>query len=169
MAELLSPLQLFDDVVLLAPGGRTVYAGSTGPHALTVTGYFGAHGAPCDPTANPAEHILATVAPVGGQTDVDWPTLWSESEEAREIEREIERVSARTSGGGKVAHGEKAPSPAFAASYREQVKELTIRNVRVSVLLARLLNEVLIHILNRLRLAMDPTGPLSLPLVSFSA
>lgn len=110
-----------------------MYAGSTGPNASIVTGYFGARGAVCAPTANPAEHILATVAPVGGQTEVDWPSLWNESEEAREMEQEIERVSMKmTSGKEMVMRAEPAVSPAFAASYWEQVKELTIRNVRVS-------------------------------------
>ncbi|ORY63831.1 ABC-2 type transporter-domain-containing protein [Leucosporidium creatinivorum] len=122
--------ELFDDVVLLAPGGRTVYAGSTGPSAATVVNYFGERGALCPPTANPAEHILATVAPVGGQTEVDWPSLWNESGEAREMEREIERVSMRSSGKEAIKHGEPTPSPAFAASFWEQVKELTKRNVR---------------------------------------
>ncbi|GAA5820477.1 hypothetical protein JCM11251_005643 [Rhodosporidiobolus azoricus] len=115
--------ELFDDVVLLAPGGNTVYAGPNGHHASTITSYFGARGAHCPPTANPAEHILSTVAPVGVKADQDWPALWKESEEAKAIEREIQRISMRTNG-QELVKSDQAPASAYAASYTEQVKEL---------------------------------------------
>lgn len=72
------------------------------------------------------------MAPVGGETEVDWPDLWNKSEEAREMEREIERISLKESGRETVIGEEQVSAPAFAASYWVQVKELTIRNVRVS-------------------------------------
>lgn len=52
--------EMFDSVVLLAPGGHTVYVGETGENAETVVKYFGDRGAYCPPEANPAEFILGT-------------------------------------------------------------------------------------------------------------
>ncbi|OXG76830.1 ABC transporter PMR5, partial [Cryptococcus neoformans D17-1] len=46
--------EMFDSVVLLAPGGHTVYVGETGENAETVVKYFGDRGAYCPPEANPA-------------------------------------------------------------------------------------------------------------------
>lgn len=51
---------MFDAVLLLAPGGKTVYAGPTGKNASTITHYFAEHDAHCPPSANPAEFILET-------------------------------------------------------------------------------------------------------------
>lgn len=57
---------MFDDITLLAPGGKTVYSGPTGENAATITGYFDRFGAHCPSEANPAEFIIDQVAPVGG-------------------------------------------------------------------------------------------------------
>lgn len=49
--------QQFDRLLLLAPGGRTVYFGETGNNCETMLGYFEANGArKCDPKENPAEY-----------------------------------------------------------------------------------------------------------------
>ncbi|RSH85530.1 hypothetical protein EHS25_004926 [Saitozyma podzolica] len=76
--------EMFDAVLFLVPGGKTVYAGETGPGAQAVCKYFGRLGAPCPLNANPAEYILGTVAPVGG-SKIDWPRLWRESPEAKQL------------------------------------------------------------------------------------
>jgi ATP-binding cassette subfamily G (WHITE) protein 2 (SNQ2) len=73
--------------------------------------------------ANPAEHLIATVAPVGG-TDTDWPRRWRESEEAAAILREIDEAT-----GGTYDVGDEDDS-AFATSYFTQCKELIKRNFR---------------------------------------
>ncbi len=54
---------MFDSILLLAPGGKTCYAGPTGLDSSAVSAYFGKYGAAPDPGANPAEHLIATVAP----------------------------------------------------------------------------------------------------------
>jgi ATP-binding cassette subfamily G (WHITE) protein 2 (SNQ2) len=54
---------MFDSVILLAPGGKTCYAGPTGPGAREVSAYFGQYGAAFPPEANPAEFLIATIAP----------------------------------------------------------------------------------------------------------
>ncbi|KAI5475511.1 putative ABC transporter superfamily membrane protein Pdr11p [Pseudohyphozyma bogoriensis] len=120
--------EMFDAVVLLAPGGRTVYAGPTGENASIVTGYFGNLGAMCPPGANPAEFIISTVAPVGGTT-TDWPAFWKQSAEAREMEDRIARISARNT--GNVA-AEELEGPPFAASFREQTMQLIWRNFKAN-------------------------------------
>jgi ATP-binding cassette subfamily G (WHITE) protein 2 (SNQ2) len=35
---------MFDDLILLAPGGKTVYAGPSGKNAEAVASYFARHG-----------------------------------------------------------------------------------------------------------------------------
>ncbi|KAM0747667.1 putative membrane protein of the ATP-binding cassette transporter superfamily [Meredithblackwellia eburnea MCA 4105] len=118
--------EMFDSVILLAPGGKTVYAGPTGDNANIVTGYFGRLGAVCPAEANPAEHIISTVAPVGGSS-LDWPRYWNESDEAQNILNRISSFSARTSGTSKNAEGK--VEAAFAAPYTVQVRELLKRNM----------------------------------------
>lgn len=66
-----------------------------------------------------------TVAPVGGTT-VDWPGFWRESEEAQEIFRTIEKISARNNG---QQSGEVVQHPAFAAPFMIQVHELIKRYI----------------------------------------
>ncbi|GAA5891653.1 hypothetical protein JCM6882_006157 [Rhodosporidiobolus microsporus] len=117
--------EMFDSVVLLAPGGKTVYSGPTSEAAA----YFSRYGAVMPADANPAEFIIQTVAPVGG-SPTDWPSYWRESPEARATLDEIKRISAR--GGGAVTetqtHVEKPKK--FAASYAVQTKELVRRNFK---------------------------------------
>ncbi|ADV25737.1 ABC transporter PMR5, putative [Cryptococcus gattii WM276] len=126
--------EMFDSVVLLAPGGHTVYVGETGENATTVVKYFGDRGAYCPSEANPAEFILGTVAPVGG-TDIDWPGLWKESVEAAEVQRKINEFTSRNDLGAdhEKADAEtqqKSGSDAYASSFMTQSKELIIRNFR---------------------------------------
>ncbi|BGP40764.1 ATP-binding cassette transporter snq2 [Rhodotorula kratochvilovae] len=121
--------ELFDDVVLLAPGGKTVYAGPTGERAADVAAYFAQHGAPMPEDANPAEHILATVAPVGGSS-VDWPAYWRESAEAQHMLERIGEIKARNrfSSGDDAAKG--AAPAKFASGFGTQTRELVKRNFR---------------------------------------
>ncbi|GAA5878533.1 hypothetical protein JCM8547_008786, partial [Rhodosporidiobolus lusitaniae] len=115
--------EMFDSVVLLAPGGKTVYAGETA-HAPQ---YFSHYGATMPAEANPAEFIISTVAPVGGSS-IDWPAHWRASPEAQNMVEEIATISARSSGAVK---GEAAEKPrTFAASWTTQTKELVKRNFK---------------------------------------
>ncbi|KAL8280242.1 hypothetical protein RQP46_007356 [Phenoliferia psychrophenolica] len=117
--------EMFDAVVLLAPGGKTVYAGKTGEHATILTDYFASHGIETPPTANPPEHVISTVAPIGGTT-VDWPGRWKESRQAAEVLERIDLLSSRA----RDALPDDTKHSPFAASYYEQTKELVIRNFR---------------------------------------
>ncbi|OJD40622.1 abc transporter pmr5 [Diplodia corticola] len=51
---------MFDHVLLLAPGGNTLYFGKTGPNCQTVVDYFARYGAIMGENENPAEFILNT-------------------------------------------------------------------------------------------------------------
>lgn len=88
--------QLFDNVLLLARGGRQIYFGPTGPGARTVIDYFANHGFVMDEHANPAEFILETVSPVGGTTDgPDFGELWRSSPQAAAILDDIQNFKEK--------------------------------------------------------------------------
>ena len=87
--------EMFDHVLLLAPGGQTVYFGETGEKSSQVVNYFGQYGAIIDSQANPAEFILSTVTSkeAGSQ---DWPAIWRESAERKSLDTTIRQLNART-------------------------------------------------------------------------
>eukprot|EP00040_Diaphanoeca_grandis_P013572 m.68672 g.68672 ORF g.68672 m.68672 type:complete len:1487 (-) comp23981_c0_seq2:64-4524(-) len=76
-------LEMFDYMLLMQRGGRTVYLGEIGEHSKLLTGYFERGGAPpCPPDANPAEYMLDCVSPATGNAMQDWTTdCWLKSEE----------------------------------------------------------------------------------------
>ncbi|KAL8291564.1 hypothetical protein RQP46_002542 [Phenoliferia psychrophenolica] len=115
--------EMFDSIVLLAPGGKTVYAGATGPDSSVVSAYFAKFDAAPDASANPAEHLIATVAPVGG-SKIDWPGRWNASPEAAALQARIAEAAANPGGNIPDEKG------AFASTFKEQVYELVIRNTR---------------------------------------
>ncbi|KAI2813310.1 hypothetical protein CBS115989_9545 [Aspergillus niger] len=71
---------MFDHVLLLAPGGGTVYFGDTGEKSSEVVEYFGCYGAIIGSSINPAEFILSTVTSTN-ESSLDWPTIWRVSPE----------------------------------------------------------------------------------------
>ena len=95
--------EMFDALLLLQRGGKTVYCGELGSHSATLTSYLERNGAkPCKPNEvcratghrscadihpsvlqNPADYMLREIAPPGpGQAGVDWPTVWRGSPRA---------------------------------------------------------------------------------------
>ncbi|KAJ1990325.1 ATP-binding cassette transporter snq2 [Dimargaris cristalligena] len=95
----------FDRLLLLAPGGNTVYFGDLGHNCETLIHYFESHGAaPCAPTANPAEYILDVI---GSKSDLSWPDIWRESPVAQ---REIEQVH-QIAAAEKEASRNRPPNP----------------------------------------------------------
>ncbi|CAG8053829.1 unnamed protein product [Penicillium salamii] len=75
---------MFDHVLLLAPGGRTVYFGETGDNSSKVVEYFGRHGAVIEQNVNPAEFIISA-ATAKGENALDWPSLWNGSPECQAL------------------------------------------------------------------------------------
>ncbi|KAJ5578814.1 uncharacterized protein N7459_007778 [Penicillium hispanicum] len=77
-------IEVFDNLLLLAKGGRITYAGPLGDHSSMALNYFGQHTEPCHPRRNPAEYLLETVG-AGSRSNVTtkWAQIWSESSERR--------------------------------------------------------------------------------------
>ncbi|KAI0074337.1 hypothetical protein K474DRAFT_1648129 [Panus rudis PR-1116 ss-1] len=88
--------EVFDRLLLLQPGGQTVYFGDLGYHCETLINYFERNGArKCGPEENPAEYILAvTGAGATAHSDRDWHEVWDRSPEAEQVQRDLEQIHA---------------------------------------------------------------------------
>ncbi|CAG7923629.1 unnamed protein product [Penicillium olsonii] len=96
---------MFDHVLLLAPGGKTVYFGETGEHSSQVVEYFSRHGAVIEENVNPAEFILSA-ATRNGENAQDWPALWNASPECQTL-------SATVGSNGSLSSGNEKSSPSI--------------------------------------------------------
>ncbi|EGC39183.1 hypothetical protein DICPUDRAFT_148081 [Dictyostelium purpureum] len=97
----------FDRILLLAKGGKTVYFGDIGEKSSVLLSYFERNGCrPCSEKENPAEYMLECIgAGVHGKSDKNWPELWKESNEYREIENELLSLEAAGPIKGHVDNG----------------------------------------------------------------
>lgn len=88
--------QRFDRLLLLAKGGRTVYFGNIGKNSGTLVDYFVRQGAlPPGETDNPAEWMLGVIgAAPGTKTEIDWPEVWKNSSERRDVKIELDRLQS---------------------------------------------------------------------------
>ncbi|KXS19841.1 hypothetical protein M427DRAFT_52687 [Gonapodya prolifera JEL478] len=90
----------FDDLMLLAKGGKTLYFGEIGPQSRTVTSYFERYGAaPFDSSENPAEYILNAgngLKNADFDASIDWIEMWKRSPEAKVLEDTVERLRSAT-------------------------------------------------------------------------
>ncbi|PWY92971.1 hypothetical protein BO94DRAFT_487438 [Aspergillus sclerotioniger CBS 115572] len=116
--------EMFDHIMLLAPGGRTVYFGETGTHASTVSGYFARHGAVIGPADNPAEFIISTVT----TKDKDWPRIWNESAERQALQDRINTINATPFAPGTLDSPEKRAEGRYAMPLSQQIVILTQRH-----------------------------------------
>jgi hypothetical protein len=87
---------MFDHVLLLAPGGKTVFFGETGPQARHVIDYFSGHGATMSASENPAEFIISTVTSKAPDAK-DWPQIWKDSEEFSVLKHKIDNLVQQVS------------------------------------------------------------------------
>ncbi|KAK6609283.1 ABC drug exporter [Botrytis cinerea] len=87
--------EMFDHVLLLTRGGRTIYFGETGSNSSVVVDYFARNGTAMDETANPAEFILDTVASPSGSDE--WSGTWNVSPERRNLQTQIEHLNSSVS------------------------------------------------------------------------
>ncbi|KAK8157656.1 LOW QUALITY PROTEIN: ABC-2 type transporter-domain-containing protein [Phyllosticta citrichinensis] len=86
--------QQFDRLLLLKPGGRTVYFGELGRDSRTMIDYFERNGAQrCPPEMNPAEYMLEVVGS-GSCEEQDWGDVWTHSPESQKLAREIQEITA---------------------------------------------------------------------------
>jgi ABC-type multidrug transport system ATPase subunit/ABC-type multidrug transport system permease subunit len=113
----------FDNLLLLAKGGKMVYFGEIGQDGSCIKEYFGKLGAPCPPKVNPAEYMIDVVSGniVPG---VEWHQKWLESPQhaymAGYLQSLISDAAARPPG-FKEDHNE------FATSLWTQTKIVTQR------------------------------------------
>ncbi|KAH9484099.1 Brefeldin A resistance protein [Psilocybe cubensis] len=119
--------QVFDRMLLLKKGGKTVYFGNIGHNATTLIEYFEKNGGrKCLPHENPAEYMLDVIgAGATATSDLDWYEIWKKSQEAVKLQEEIDAI--HTEGRNRPAvtteiHNE------FATPWGYQVKELFKRN-----------------------------------------
>ncbi|KAF9341801.1 hypothetical protein BGZ91_002056 [Linnemannia elongata] len=78
----------FDDLLLLAKGGHTVFFGELGHDSVDLINYFQKNGAPtCASDANPAEYILDVVN--ARHSNLDWPSIWNKSPEKEQLLKDI--------------------------------------------------------------------------------
>lgn len=84
---------MFDHVMLLAPGGRTVYFGETGTNASTITEYFARSGAVMSAEDNPAEFIISTVNEKATDS-MDWSQIWDTSPERQSLQNKIKMLNS---------------------------------------------------------------------------
>ncbi|KAK9471338.1 P-loop containing nucleoside triphosphate hydrolase protein [Dipodascopsis tothii] len=119
--------ELFDDLLLLAKGGKTVYFGPIGDHGYDVVQYFEERGPKREPNSNPAEYILEVVgAGAIRKSNKDWVALWRGSQNCLRQSELIDRlISNQVSGAIEV---ESAYSTVeFAATMKEQLIAVTLR------------------------------------------
>ncbi|GAA5925123.1 hypothetical protein JCM10213_000539 [Rhodosporidiobolus nylandii] len=84
--------QVFDRLLLLKKGGKTVYFGNIGKNSEEMLEYFHARtDKRCEERDNPAEYILDVIgAGASAKTDKDWAQLWNDSDNAKEVQDEID-------------------------------------------------------------------------------
>ncbi|GKZ95688.1 hypothetical protein AnigIFM59636_009696 [Aspergillus niger] len=88
--------QQFDNLLLLAKGGKTVYFGEIGHNSATLIHYLKTNGRKqCPPGANPAEWMLEVIgAAPGSDTIVDWPKVWKDSSEYKAVRERLHELRA---------------------------------------------------------------------------
>ncbi|KAH7028749.1 multidrug resistance protein CDR1 [Microdochium trichocladiopsis] len=120
--------QRFDRLLLLAPGGKTVYFGDLGEHCLTLIRYLERNGAaPCPSEANPAEWMLDVIKPpLDGSEGIDWHEVWRASPEYEMVKDEMTRLhglSTQAPASSSPSHADDTASSSdkeFAASFATQ-------------------------------------------------
>lgn len=119
--------QEFDRLLFLAKGGKTVYFGDIGENSETLLEYFESHGADkCGEDENPAEYMLTMVgAGASGTSKADWHQVWKDSEEAKGVQREIDRIQAEM--GNTHSEASEGSHSEFAMPFAAQLKQTTVR------------------------------------------
>lgn len=127
--------QRFDRLLLLAPGGKTVYFGDLGDNCATLIRYFERNGGlKCPPGANPAEWMLDVIKPPV-DTDkalvIDWHQVWLESPEYLLVKDELARLHGLSSSFPSSDSANSCFSEhEFAASFSTQLLEVLVRTCK---------------------------------------
>ncbi|GME69443.1 unnamed protein product [[Candida] boidinii] len=118
----------FDNLLLLKPGGETIYFGPVGQDSKTLINYFEKNGSiKCGEEENPAEWMLKATATTGEDADrsKNWHQIWSDSEEHKKVVEELETMAKELV--QKPAMKVENPESSFAASIGTQYMVVTKR------------------------------------------
>ncbi|GLB01931.1 hypothetical protein AtubIFM57258_000342 [Aspergillus tubingensis] len=117
--------QQFDNLLLLAKGGKTVYFGEIGQNSATLIRYLETNGGTqCPPGANPAEWMLEVIgAAPGSDTSVDWPKVWRDSPEHQSVRAKLQKLRESRTTMSVTPHMQTLKQPsnrAYASSFLQQ-------------------------------------------------
>ncbi|KAF1949243.1 multidrug resistance protein CDR1 [Byssothecium circinans] len=124
----------FDRLLLIAPGGKTVYFGDLGESSSTLVDYFERNGAPkIEADANPAEWMLQVIKPPqDGSKGIDWYQTWQNSPEHWNVKQELARL--RTLATNQLPANsdpdQDAKQSEFVSSFLLQFREVMVRTAR---------------------------------------
>ncbi|KGO62913.1 CDR ABC transporter [Penicillium expansum] len=120
--------QRFDRLLFLAKGGRTIYFGDIGENSSTLSNYFERNGAHhLTPGENPAEWMLDVIgAAPGTHSEIEWPKVWRESPEFRQVKEHLSELKSTLSSKAEVDTSPNAFRE-FAAPFYIQLWECLIR------------------------------------------
>ena len=121
--------QEFDRLLFLAKGGKTVYFGDIGQNSETLLTYFEGHGARhCDDAENPAEYMLDIIgAGAKRKKAQDWPEVWKSSQEAKDVQTELDRIHQMKSNEPAVSEDGEEGRREFAMPFTTQLWYVTVR------------------------------------------
>ncbi|KAJ8131104.1 hypothetical protein O1611_g2521 [Lasiodiplodia mahajangana] len=120
--------RMFDQLLLLEKGGRTLYFGEIGNNARTVIQYFESHTeSRCGSQQNPAEWVLrVTGADRTSHTTIDWYEKWRNSPQRREVTHQLAEMKETLAGTGATLQPS-GTNDQFAASLLTQIVLVTHR------------------------------------------
>ncbi|KAE8135084.1 P-loop containing nucleoside triphosphate hydrolase protein [Aspergillus pseudotamarii] len=113
-------IEQFDNLLLLVPGGKTVYFGPLGSRCQKILDYFARYTRRCGETENPADYLLA----VSAEPDKDWFQTWQGSPEYGSTQEQLQRLLQVQ----EVKESSSSdPDRTYAASYLDQLRVVTQR------------------------------------------
>ncbi|KAJ6109197.1 hypothetical protein N7486_001431 [Penicillium sp. IBT 16267x] len=120
--------QEFDRLLFLAKGGRTVYFGEIGDQSRTLLDYFEGNGARvCGAAENPAEYMLEIIgAGASGKATKDWGIVWNESQEAKNVQSELNRIHEERA--SATSNDKEAHQGEYAMPFDKQLLYVTYRS-----------------------------------------
>ncbi|KAJ5758752.1 hypothetical protein N7520_005908 [Penicillium odoratum] len=110
-------IEQFDSLLILIPGGKTMYFGPLGHQCRIILDYFARYTRRCNNTENPADYLLD----VSADSQKDWFQIWQHSPEFEATKEQLQNLKEKdviVSAGSDRAH---------AASYLEQLQVVTQR------------------------------------------
>ncbi|KAL1612153.1 Multidrug resistance protein [Paraconiothyrium brasiliense] len=128
---------MFDELLLIGTGGKTLYFGEIGPDSQTVVSYFEKKGATsCRADENPAEWLFEITS---GDAATHYSQLWNASAELSAVKNHLDHLKANAAAAATTSQSpdqtKSLPASAstdssqFAASFLFQFKSLFKRNM----------------------------------------